>query len=90
MELDIDIKPIELFEVTVNGNRIGRFAVDSSWEGFVKLRGVDRDGIIIATDDRTLATTLLEDVLGAKSTKKFSIITMSPSLIPPEILKDIP
>ena len=78
--MEIEITPIEKFEVKVNGKSIGEFNKTSSWEGFVKLES--RQGQIIAADERTLIDKMFDGVLNSEKQSSFSVIKITPGLIP--------
>jgi len=80
MELEIEIVPIEKFEVKINGKSIGLFESKSSWEGFVKLQ--NDAGVIIASDDRNLVGKMFADIFTKEKKSSFSVVKISPSLIP--------
>ena len=81
MDLEIEIIPVEKFEVKISGKSIGQFEVKSSWEGLVKME--DSDGrVIIASDYRNLVDTMFSDVFGKEKQSSFSVVKISPSLIP--------
>lgn len=80
MDLDIEITPVENFEVKINGTTIGEFKRISSWEGMVKLQ--NRDGAIIAADERTLIDKAFSNVFNAEKQSSFKVISISPMLIP--------
>jgi len=80
MKLDIEIVPIEKFEVKINGKSIGEFERKSSWEGFVKLES--RNGQIIASDDRSLVDKMFNGILDSQKQSSFSVVKITPSLIP--------
>lgn len=79
-KIEIEITPIEMFEVKVNGVSAGYFKEESSWEGFIKLS--NELGKIIAIDNRTYVDNVFA-MLGSQPEKnKFEVIKMSPDIIP--------
>lgn len=80
MELDIEITPIEKFEVKINGKSIGEFEKKSSWEGFVKLE--NGQGQIIATDERSIIDKMFDGILSTEKQSSFSVVKITPNLIP--------
>jgi len=81
MELNIEINPIEKFEVKVNGVAIGEFEKDSSWEGFVKMK--DKNGaVIIASDERSIVDKMFNGLFDKEKQSEFSVVKITPSLIP--------
>ena len=38
-KVDVKIVPIQRFKTYVNGKDVGEFEVESTWEGFIKLKG---------------------------------------------------
>ena len=79
-ELKIVIKPIEKYEVTIAGELVGEFELESSWEGMIKLKG-DDGGTIIAEDERSLVTKAFLGVFGKDEENYFNVLKISPSLI---------
>lgn len=85
-KIEIEITPIEMFEVKVNGISAGYFKEESSWEGFIKLS--NELGKIIAIDNRTYVDSVFA-MLGSQPEKnKFEVIKMSPDIIPDGALKN--
>ena len=80
MSLDIEIVPIENFEVKINGESIGIFEKKSSWEGMVKLQ--NKDGIVIANDENDTVGKMLSDIFNIEKQSSFSVVKITPSLIP--------
>tara|TARA_R110001599_G_scaffold100770_9_gene258153 strand:+ start:11243 stop:11494 length:252 start_codon:yes stop_codon:yes gene_type:complete len=80
MELDIEITPVEKFDVKINGKSIGEFERKSSWEGFVKLQNMH--GQIIATDDRSFIDNIFSGIFNTENKSNFSVVKITPSLIP--------
>lgn len=80
IKLDIEITPVEKFEVKINGTPVGEFECDSSWEGMVKLK--NKDGVIIASDERSLIDKMFSGVITAEKQSSFSVLKITPSLIP--------
>lgn len=80
MSLQAEITPIEKFEVKIGGKSIGVFEKDSSWEGMVKLR--NRDGVIIINVDRSDIGKFLSSLIETGETRDFTVIKISPSLLP--------
>ena len=80
MKLDIEITPVEKFEIKVNGKIIGEFECESSWEGMVKLK--NKDGVIIAGDERSLVDKMFNGILDSEKQPSFSVLKITPSLIP--------
>ena len=83
MQLNIEINPIEKFEVKINGKSIGEFERESSWEGMVKLR--HKQGVIIASDERSLIDKMFDRALNSERQSSFSVLKITPSLIPTDI-----
>lgn len=80
MDMNIEITPVEKYEVKVDGKSIGEFELDSSWEGFVKLK--NENGVIIANDERTLIDKMFDGILRTEEKALFSVLKITPSLIP--------
>ena len=80
MGIDIEIIPIEKFEVKINGKVIGIFDNESSWEGMVKMK--NEKGIIIAKDERSLVDKMFNGLLDSEKQSSFSVLKITPGLIP--------
>lgn len=80
MELNIEITPVEKFEVKINGKSIGEFEKTSSWEGFVKLQS--SQGQIIAADERSMIDKMFDGILNTEKQSSFSVVKITPNLIP--------
>lgn len=80
MELKIEITPIEKFEVKINGESIGEFAAESTWDGMVKLRG--QQGIIIASAERNIVDKMFNGLFDNDKKACFEVVKISPSLVP--------
>ena len=80
MKVDIEIIPVENFEVKINGKSIGSFENKGEWEGFIKLE--NKDGVIIASDERHFVDEMFDGIIKTEKKSNFSIIKMTPSLIP--------
>jgi len=81
-KLEIEILPVEKFEVKIRGKSIGEFERVSSWEGFVKL--VSNRGEIIAADERTVIDKMFTGMFSAEKQSSFIVVKITPSLIPAE------
>lgn len=79
MDIEVEIIPVEKFVVKINGNSIGEFEKDSSWEGMVKLK--NSKGVIIASDERTLIDKMFDGVLTSEKQSSFTVIKITPTLI---------
>jgi len=75
--MKVEITPIEIFEVVINGQYIGEFDIESEWNGMIKLRS-DK-GFIIAIDDRPTLDRLFP-VHTPERTDGFEIVKITPSL----------
>lgn len=80
MDLEIEIIPVEKFEVKIKGKSIGEFEKKTSWEGLVKMQS-DK-GIIIASDDRNIMEKMFDGLSDAEKQSRFSVVKITPSLIP--------
>ena len=80
MDIDIEIVPIEKFEVKINGKSIGEFEKKSSWEGFVKLES--KHGQIIAADERSMIDKMFDGILNTEKQSSFTVVKITPDLIP--------
>jgi len=80
-DLRVEIKPIEKFEVTINGTSLGEFEKESEWEGLVKIKNAD--GAIIVSDDRSGISKVFDHILGSEPTEgSFPVVKISAGLIP--------
>lgn len=80
MDLEIEIIPVEKFEVKINGQSIGEFEKKDSWEGMVKMQ--NKDGVIIANDERSVVDKMFNGVFDSEKQSSFSVMKITPSLIP--------
>ena len=80
--MEIEIVPVEKFEVKIGEKVVGEFEKISSWEGFAKLQG--KNGTIIVKDERDFLKSILTDIFGSEKQSSFTVVEISPSLIPTE------
>ena len=80
MDLEIEIIPIEKFEVRVDGKSIGEFEKKSSWEGMIKLQ--NEKGVIIVNDDRDIVDKIFHGIFDTEKQSSFSVVKITSSLIP--------
>ena len=81
MKLEIEITPVEKFEVKIGGEIIGEFTKESSWEGMAKLVSTKGE-ILVVEDGSNFVDKLFAGILGVEKQSSYTVIKMSPSLVP--------
>jgi len=82
MKIAVQIKPIEKYEVIIDGKNVGEFSKESSWEGMAKLRGAK--GVIIINDDPSLFEDIFAGIIGkvGGEPRTVEVVKISPDLVP--------
>lgn len=80
MELNVDLIPLEKFEVVVKGKSLGVFQKESSWEGLTKLVG-DK-GVIVIDDEGRWVDDLFSKLMPEPQKKSCKVIKITPTLVP--------
>lgn len=78
MSIQIEIIPVEQFEIKINGKNLGKFDHVSSWEGMLKLK--NKDGYIIADDNRHRIDKIFNGDFFKEKSDQLTIIKISPVL----------
>lgn len=90
--MEFEVTPIEFYEVSIDGQKIGRFEKESEWEGFIKL--VSPKGQIIAYKGHEspfehLFKGIFENLGDKGSGSGMQLVAMTPTLMPSTKSKDV-
>ena len=81
MEITAQVKQVKSFELILNGEAVGLFSVASEWKGMIEL--VNTKGqIVIVSDDSSFIDNLFSGLFDDKESKKFTVVKISPDLVP--------
>jgi hypothetical protein len=76
----MEVKKLETMDITLNDIYMGEFTISERWEGMVKLVG--EKGVIIAMENDGFYGDLYASTRGKLTADKYTIVKLSPDLIP--------
>jgi hypothetical protein len=83
--MNIQVKPVKVYEIFANNDSIGLFKQESQWEGFQKLKSLKDENFLIITDKipnsfSDLFNNIFVDLSIGLNIQEFTVVAASPDL----------